>query len=247
MTLIDLTVSLLGVLLALPATLDDRGHGRRRRARKRPARSRRRGPATRGPAVSASRFGRYAGLIGVVVLAGLVDTRRASRAPPIPRASRRLSGSRPSPCRWRRGPWWGTRTSPRTPNEGGEGLVPACAERGPQILNICQLYERGPVVLAMFVDAGSCTGVLATCRRCSARSPGCASPPWPCNGDRGQLRALMRSARARASRSASTADGAVAGLYKVLSCPQVNFAYRGGVVQSRAILGNVRWRACVLA
>ena len=38
--------------------------------------------------------------------------------------------------------------------------MPACEVRGPQILNICQLYERGPVVLALFVDAGSCADVL---------------------------------------------------------------------------------------
>ena len=31
-------------------------------------------------------------------------------------------------------------------------------------------------------------------------------------------------------------DGAVGSLYKVLSCPQVNFAYPGGVVQSKALL-----------
>ena len=33
-------------------------------------------------------------------------------------------------------------------------------------------------------------------------------------------------------------DGAVGSLYKVLSCPQVNFAYPGGVVQSPALLNT---------
>ena len=40
--------------------------------------------------------------------------------------------------------------------EGAAGRVPACNERGSQILNICELYEGAPVVLALFVDSGSC-------------------------------------------------------------------------------------------
>ena len=43
-------------------------------------------------------------------------------------------------------------------NDGPAGKVPACLERGLAILNICELYERAPVVLALFVDASSCTG-----------------------------------------------------------------------------------------
>ena len=27
---------------------------------------------------------------------------------------------------------------------------------GAAILNVCELYERGPLVLALFVEAGSC-------------------------------------------------------------------------------------------
>jgi hypothetical protein len=33
-------------------------------------------------------------------------------------------------------------------------------------------------------------------------------------------------------------DGVLASLYKVFSCPQVNFAYPGGAVQSKALLGG---------
>ena len=47
-------------------------------------------------------------------------------------------------------------------DEGGAGHVARLqAFAGPQILNICQLYEQGPVVLALFVDAGSCPDVLS--------------------------------------------------------------------------------------
>ena len=41
-------------------------------------------------------------------------------------------------------------------DEGEEGKRPACSVRGAGILNICELYEQGPVVLALFIDAGSC-------------------------------------------------------------------------------------------
>ena len=33
-------------------------------------------------------------------------------------------------------------------------------------------------------------------------------------------------------------DGSLLGLYKVATCPQVSFAYPGGVVQSSALLGR---------
>ena len=55
----------------------------------------------------------------------------------------------------------------------------ACTVRGPQILNICQLYEQGPVVLALFVEANACDGVLGEMQALVA--VGCrayASPRW---------------------------------------------------------------------
>ena len=38
--------------------------------------------------------------------------------------------------------------------------------------------------------------------------------------------------------AAMRADGSLAGIYKVLSCPQVSFAYPGGKVQSPALLST---------
>ena len=115
--------------------------------------------------------------------------------------------------------------------------MPACAERGPQILNICQLYEQGPVVLALFVDAGSCTRSSARCRRSCRSSRACASRRSRSGANAHQLRRLIAHAALTLPVGIDN-DGAVAALYKVLSCPQVNFAYRGGVVQSRALLSK---------
>jgi DNA/RNA-binding domain of Phe-tRNA-synthetase-like protein len=49
----------------------------------------------------------------------------------------------------------------RKPNQGSAGARPACSVRGPQILNSCQLAERGPFVLAFLATRGTqCTREL---------------------------------------------------------------------------------------
>lgn len=121
--------------------------------------------------------------------------------------------------------------------EGADGRVPACAERGPQILNVCQLYERGPVVLALFIDGGSCTRVLGEMQALVPAFPRVRFAAVSIEGDRRTLRRLVRSLGLTLPVGIDS-DGAVAALYKVLTCPQVNFAYRGGVVQSDALLGS---------
>ena len=45
-------------------------------------------------------------------------------------------------------------------NVASDGPHPACSVRKPGVLNLCVLYEEGPVVLALFVEGGSCTDVL---------------------------------------------------------------------------------------
>ncbi len=120
-------------------------------------------------------------------------------------------------------------------NDGSAGRRPACAERGPQILNICQLYEQGPVVLALFVDGGGCTGILDEMQALAPSFPGVRFAGVSIKGERAQLRALVRTHGLRFPIGIDS-DGALPGLYKQASCPQVTFAYPGGVVQSRALL-----------
>lgn len=120
-------------------------------------------------------------------------------------------------------------------NDGSDGRVPACAERGVQILNVCQLYEKGPVVLALFVDAGSCPAVLPEMQALVPEFPRVRFAAVAIRGERAPVRRLLR-ARGLTLPIGLDSDGAVGALYKVFSCPQVNFAYPGGVVQSRALL-----------
>lgn len=122
-------------------------------------------------------------------------------------------------------------------DDGEAGHRPACAVRGPRILNICQLYEQGPVVLALFVDGAGCANVLSEMQTLTRRFPDVRFAAVSIKGNRAQLRGLVRT-RHLSFPVGIDEDGALAILYKLASCPQVNFAERGGVVQSKALLST---------
>jgi hypothetical protein len=196
-------------------------------------------PST-GPSMSqperrtAPRYGGYVGLLALLILAlitintivtkpnGVKGVAPGERLPPfaVPLALGTLNGDADTATH---------------ADEGTAGRVPACAERGPQILNICQLYERAPVVLALFVDSGSCSAVLADMQAVSASFPGVRFVAVAIKGKRPRLRRLIRS-RGLSLPVGIDRDGALAALYKLATCPQLTFAYPGGVVQSNALL-----------
>jgi hypothetical protein len=120
-------------------------------------------------------------------------------------------------------------------DKGEAGKRPACSVRGMGILNVCELYEQGPVVLALFVDSGSCPRTLSELQELAPAFPGVRFAGVALKGERGQLRRLMR-ARKLSIPIGFDRDGALAALYKVVSCSQVTFAYPGGVVQGRPLL-----------
>ena len=117
----------------------------------------------------------------------------------------------------------------------GLAVLPACKVRGSDVLNICELWERGPVVLALFVNGGSCPHVLSQMQALAPSFPGVQFAAVAIGGDRAPLRALVRS-RGLKLPVGIDEEGVLATLYKVVSCPQLSFAYPGGVVQSRALL-----------
>jgi len=180
--------------------------------------------------------GRYLGLLGVLALAVVIvvallnGPRELHGIPPgkkfapfaVPLASGNLSGDANVATR---------------AGEGQEGSVPACSVRGSQILNICQLWERGPVVLAVFVDSGSCRKVLGEMQALKGSFPGVQFAGVALKGSRRSLRALIRS-QSLTLPVGIDADGSLQGIYKVLSCPQVSFAYPYGKVQSPALLST---------
>lgn len=196
-----------------------------------------------------ARYGRYVGLLGLVILAlitlntALTKPNGATGIPPgqplapfaVPLALGTLNGDA---------------NVATHADQGAAGAVPACTVRGPQVLNICQLYERGPVVLALFVNGGSCPGILSDMQTLAPSFPGVGFAAVEIKGERSQLRRLVR-ARGLTLPVGIDSDGALAALYKVASCPQVSFAYPGGVVQSKALLsrpplGTLRARVAAL-
>lgn len=189
-----------------------------------------------GPQRAAPRYGGYVGLLALVILAlitintivtksnGAKGLAPGERMPPfaVPLAL---------------GDMVGDADTARNADEGAAGRVPACRERGPQILNVCQLYERGPVLLALFVDSGSCPAVLSDMQALARSFPGVRLAGVAIKGARGSVRKLIRERRLTFPVGLDS-DGALAALYKVATCPQLTLAYPGGEVQSPAILAH---------
>jgi len=123
------------------------------------------------------------------------------------------------------------------PDQGSAGRVPACELRGPKILNVCELYEAAPLVLALFVNGGSCPQILSDMQALTVAYPSVHFAAVAIRGGRSELRKLVRSRRLTFPVGIDS-DGALAALYKVASCPQVTFALPGGVVQSHALLAR---------
>lgn len=182
------------------------------------------------------RYGRYAGLLALLILVlitintvvtkpnGGAGIAPGQRVPPfaVPLALGGLKGDA---------------DIANDANEGARGSVPACQERGPQILNVCQLYERGPLVLALFVASGSCPAVLSDLQALAPSFPGVQFAAVAIKGERASVRRLIDSRGLRLPVGLDS-DGSLAALYKVASCPQVTLVYPGGVVQSRALLSR---------
>lgn len=105
------------------------------------------------------------------------------------------------------------------------GPRPACEVRSADVVNICELYERGPVVLALFpADAKRCRAVLRQFDRASAAYRGRVA--FVAVGSRGDRTDL----RGHAFPVGWDHDGAIATVYGLAGCPQITFARRGGRV-----------------
>lgn len=192
-----------------------------------------------------SRYARYVAVAGLIALVGItlyteltrhgdvIGLRAGQQMPPFaaPLASGGLQGD------------VNVATKPK---QGQAGRRPACQVRGQRILNLCQLYERGPVVLALFIDAGSCTKVLERMQAIVPSFPGVSFAAVALEGQASAVAKLVRQ-RGLTLPVAIDRDGVLGGLYRVASCPQVTFAYPGGKVQGATLvntptLGELRVR-----
>jgi hypothetical protein len=183
---------------------------------------------------AAPRYGRYVGLLALVILVLITINTIVTK----PNGARGVEPGRAVPpfaVPLVLGDLSGDADIAAHAGEGARGKVPACQERGPQILNICQLYERGPVVLALFINSGSCAGILSDLQALAPSFPGVQFSAVALKGDRRRLRRLVRT-RGLSLPVGLDRDGSLLPLYKVATCPQVTFAYPGGVVESPALL-----------
>jgi len=192
--------------------------------------------APTGGRIAGTRYGRYMGVVAAVALAGILlssllgsagnvkGIAPGARIPPFaaPLALSSLAGD--------------VNVATRS-HEGQAGNRPACSVRGVQILNVCELYERGPLVLALFVDSGSCPDALREMQALVPEFPQVRFAAVAIKGETGAVRSLVRGDRLTFPVGLDR-DGILVELYRVATCPQISFVYPGGVVQSPALLGS---------
>ncbi len=181
------------------------------------------------------RYGRYVGLLALVILALLTINTILTK----PNGARGIAPGETIPpfaAPLALGTLNGDVNVARHADEGAAGRTPACAVRESGALNVCELYRGRPLVLALFVDGGSCPDVLGDMQALAGAFPAVSFAAVAIKGERGPLLALIRKRGLTRVQVGFDSDGVLAGLYKVASCPQVSFVLPGGVVQSPALL-----------
>jgi hypothetical protein len=107
----------------------------------------------------------------------------------------------------------------------------ACRVRGADVLNVCELAERGPVALAFFAEPSErCDAEIDLLDRARARHPDVQFAAVAIRGDRDDLRRRVRERGWRLP-VGHDRDGAVANAYAVAVCPTITFAERGGEIR----------------
>jgi hypothetical protein len=181
------------------------------------------------------RYGRYVGLLAIVILV-LITINTIVTKPNGARGIEPGHAIPPFAAPLALGTLKGDVNVATRAGEGTAGRIPACSVRLPGALNVCALYRDKPLVLALFVQAGSCPEVLGQMQALAGEFPTVSFAAVAIKGERKPLLELMRKRGLRSVQVAFDSDGILAGLYKVASCPQVSFVLPGGVVQSPALL-----------
>jgi hypothetical protein len=115
------------------------------------------------------------------------------------------------------------------------GPRPACEVRRADVLNSCQLAERGPVVLAfVFEPVRACRDQLDVLDRVRARHPDVAFAAIDVRADGPSARRFARAGGWKLP-VAYDHDAAVADEYAVVVCPTLVFARRGGVISESTV------------
>ena len=115
--------------------------------------------------------------------------------------------------------------------QGAAGSKPACQVRGKDVLNVCELAEGGPFVLAfVFTPVERCRAQVPLLEAAARRNPDI------------KFRIVAVRADAAAARGLGSTlpvgydhDGAVANEYAVVVCPTITFVARGGRVAGSTV------------
>jgi hypothetical protein len=115
--------------------------------------------------------------------------------------------------------------------QGSAGSRPACSVRGPEILNVCELTEDGPFVLAfVFHPVARCRAQIPVLERVAARHRDVAFRIVAVRADAAQARSLRSNLPVGYDH-----DGAVANKYAVVVCPTITYVGRGGRVEGSTV------------
>lgn len=194
-------------------------------------------PLPRGRVLAgASRYGWFVGVVGVLVIALVtVNTLRTGSDGPGSRGVARGSQAPPFAAPLALSGLDGDVNVAVRSGQGDAGAVPACSLRRPDVLNVCALWERHPVVLAFFATRGAgCVSQLDLLDRVAARHPTVRFAAISIRGDRDDLRRTIRARRWRFP-VGYDADGILANAYGVAVCPQIAFLRRGGRVADTSL------------
>jgi hypothetical protein len=116
-------------------------------------------------------------------------------------------------------------------DQGAAGARPACEVRGPEVLNVCELREQGPFVLAfVFHPVERCRAQLPALERVAARHPDVPFRVVAVRADAEDARGLRSSLPVGYDH-----DGAVANEYAVVVCPTITYVSRGGKIAGSTV------------
>lgn len=115
-------------------------------------------------------------------------------------------------------------------DRGEAGSRPACEVRGPTVLNVCRLRDRGPLVLGLMATRdGACAGAFHRLEDLRRRHRGLQVALVSIRGELGDLRDLVR-ARRWSFPVGWDRDGVLASIYGVATCPYAVVAeWRGRI------------------
>lgn len=115
------------------------------------------------------------------------------------------------------------------------GVPAACDVRRADVVNVCEMRKRGPVVLVFTVTKSErCEDQVDVVERVRSRFPEVQFAAVAIKGEREDVRRLIRE-RGWGLPVAYDHDGAVSNLYGVAICPTITFAGRGGKVAGTAL------------